>query len=325
VGAITTTAAIRIVFAGTSSFAVPILQTLVEASYPIPGVVTQPDKPAGRGQVLQPTPVKSRALELGVPVFQPVTLKSDEARRLFESLAPDLLVVVAYGKLLPSWLLELPRYGAVNLHASLLPRYRGAAPIQWAMASGDSETGVCAMKLDKGLDTGPVYACERTSIDPDESVQQLSDRLAQLGRGLILRSVEGIAGGTLDPIPQEASRATLAPILTKQDGNIDWNLPARAIYNRIRAFHPWPGARTVFRDAICRILKARVREGETSVAQPGTLFAGAGAKRFLAVTCGGGTLLELLEVQLPNRKPQTGLDLMNGFRIAGGEILRHAE
>ena len=324
-GAITTPAATRIVFAGTSSFAVPILQTLFDASYSIPGVVTQPDKPAGRGQVLQPPPVKSRALELGLTVHQPTTLKNDEARRLFENLAPDLLVVVAYGKLLPSWLLDLPRHGAVNLHASLLPLYRGAAPIQWAMANGETETGVCAMKLDAGLDTGPVYACEKTTIDAEESVQQLSERLSVLGCGLIKQTVEGIVAGILKPVPQDPARATLAPILTKQDGNIDWSLPARAIYNRVRAFHPWPGSRTVFRDIVCRILKARVLEGETSTAPPGTLIAGTGAKRFLAVACGGGMLLELQEVQLPNRKPQTGLDLVNGFRIVTGEILHHAE
>jgi len=324
VGEITTTAT-RIVFAGTSSFAVPILQTLVDASYLIPGVVTQPDKPAGRGQIMHPPPVKVRALELRLPVHQPVTLKNEEARRLFESLAPDLLVVVAYGKLLPAWLLELPRYGAVNLHASLLPRYRGAAPIQWAMANGESETGVCAMKLDEGLDTGPVYDCEKTPIEADESVQQLSERLAQLGCALIRRTVEGLERGTLEPVPQDSAQATLAPILTKQDGNIDWSLPARALYNRTRAFSPWPGSRTVFREMICRVLKARVREDETSATLPGTLVVGGGGKRFLAVTCGGGTLLELLEVQVPNRKPQTGLDLVNGFRIASGEILHHPE
>ena len=274
---------------------------------------------------MHPPPVKVRALELRLPVHQPVTLKNDDARRLFESLAPDLLVVVAYGKLLPAWLLELPRYGAVNLHASLLPRYRGAAPIQWAMANGESETGVCAMKLDEGLDTGPVYDCDKTPIEADESVQQLSERLAQLGCALIRRTVEGLQRGTLEPVPQNSAQATLAPILTKQDGNIDWNLPARALYNRTRAFSPWPGSRTVFREMICRVLKARVREGETSATLPGTLVVGGGGKRFLAVTCGGGTLLELLEVQLPNRKPQTGLDLVNGFRIASGEILHHPE
>jgi methionyl-tRNA formyltransferase len=256
-----------------------------------------------------------------LPVHQPTTLKNDDARRLFESLSPDLLVVVAYGKLLPAWLLALPRYGAVNLHASLLPRYRGAAPIQWAMANGEAETGVCTMRLDVGLDTGPVYACERTSIDPDESVQQLSERLAALGKGLMQRTLTGIFAETLQAAPQDHSQATLAPILTKQDGNIDWNWPARKIHNRIRAFQPWPGARTLFRNDVCRILKSSVREGETSAALPGSLVAGVGAQRYLAVVCGDGGCLEVLEVQLPNRKPQTGLDFVNGFRISTGEIL----
>jgi methionyl-tRNA formyltransferase len=187
--------------------------------------VTQPDKPAGRGQTVHPPPVKTRAIDLQLPVHQPATLKNEEARCLFEQLAADLLVVVAYGKLLPSWLLALPRYGAVNLHASLLPRYRGAAPIQWAMANGDAETGVCSMKLDEGLDTGPVYACEKTAIDPEETVQQLSERLAVLGCGLIRRTVEGILSGSLRAIPQDNEHATHAPILTKQDGDIDWTSP----------------------------------------------------------------------------------------------------
>lgn len=323
-GEVIASAATRIVFAGTSPFAVPILETLVDAGYPIPGVVTQPDKPAGRGQTLQHSPVKARALALHLPVYQPTTLKSEESRRLFESLAPQLLVVVAYGKILPGWLLDLPRYGAVNLHGSLLPRYRGAAPIQWAMANGDPETGVCAMKLDQGLDTGPVYACERTPIDPDESVQELSARLASLGCGLIKRSIAGIVAGTLPAVPQDHTRATLAPLLTKEDGNVDWNMSARAIHNRIRAFHPWPGTRAIFRDSVCRLLKSRVRDGEQSE-PPGTLVSGAGAQRFLAVVCGDGALLELLEVQLPNRKPQTGMDFVNGLRIIPGEKLRRAE
>jgi methionyl-tRNA formyltransferase len=320
VGALTTSAAARIVFAGTSSFAVPILETVFKAGYPIVGVVTQPDRPAGRGQLFQPPPVKKKALELGLTVHQPVSLKNDDARRLFEALAPELLVVVAYGKILPAWLLELPRYGAVNLHGSLLPRYRGAAPIQWAMANGDSETGVCTMRLDEGLDTGPVYACEKTPIDPEESVQQLAERLASMGCGLMERTLTGIVSGTLEPVPQDHERATLAPILKREDGNIDWNRSARAIHDRIRAFHPWPGCRTAFRDLTCRLIRSQVK-GPAPGHGPGTLVTGSGAERFLAVVCGDGLLLELLEVQLPNRKSQTGMDFVNGFRITTGEKL----
>jgi len=324
VGAITT-ALSRIVFAGTSDFAVPILQMLFDSGYSIPGVVTQPDRPAGRGNTIHPPPVKLHAVELSLPVYQPASLKNEEARQLFQELQPDLLVVVAYGKLLPGWLLALPRYGAMNLHGSLLPRYRGAAPIQWAMANGDLETGVCTMKLDEGLDTGPVYACERTPIEPEETVQQLSARLAELGAGLTRRTVEGVLSGTLEPVPQDHARATYAPILTKQDGNLDWSLSALAIYNRVRAFHPWPGTRAAFRDMVLRVLRARVRSGEASSEEPGTLISGSGVQRYLAVVCGDGTLLELLEVQVPNRKPQSGWDFVNGFRIVAGEILRQAE
>jgi methionyl-tRNA formyltransferase len=318
---------IRIVYLGTSAFAVPVLQTLVEEGYAIPGVVTQPDRPAGRGQALQAPPVKTKALELGLPVYQPTTLRNDEARRLFEGLAPELLVVVAYGKILPGWLLELPRFGAVNLHGSLLPRYRGAAPIQWAMANGDSETGICTMRLDEGLDTGPVYACEKTPIDPDETVQQLSARLADLGCGLMKRTIVGILSGTLYPTPQDHSRATLAPVLRKEDGVLDWNLPARAIHDRIRAFNPWPGTRTEFRGQVCKVLKARVREPAPHTTEipgkPGAVVNSFRGERFLAVVCGDGAWLELLEVQMPNRRPQTGVDFVNGFRVIAGEILGH--
>jgi methionyl-tRNA formyltransferase len=251
VGAIAAPSAVRLVFAGTSSFAVPILQTLADAGYSIPGVVTQPDQPAGRGQVLQSPPVKIKALELGLQVYQPLTLKNEEARRLFETLAPELLVVVAYGKLLPAWLLDLPRYDAVNLHASLLPKYRGAAPIQWAIANGEVETGVCTMSMDQGLDTGPVYTCEKTPIHPDETVQELSARLASLGCHLMPRTLTGILDGTLQPKPQDSDHATFAPVLTKQDGILDWNLSALAIHNRIRAFNPGPGTRPVFRQTVC--------------------------------------------------------------------------
>jgi methionyl-tRNA formyltransferase len=307
---------LRIVFAGTSSFAVPILEVLHGGPYSIPAVVTQPDKPAGRGQTLHAPPVKTKALELGLPVYQPTTLKNEEARDLFTRLAPELLVVVAYGKLLPRWLLELPRFGAVNLHGSLLPRYRGAAPIQWAVANGDAETGVCTMRLDEGLDTGPVYACEKTIIDPDESIQKLSERLSILGQGLMTRTIAGIVAGTLPAVPQDHTRATLAPILTKQDGIIDWSLPARSIHNRIRGFNPWPGTRTTFRGEPCKILKSRVRNEASSVSA-GTIVTG--AERSLTVMCGDGILLEVLELQLPNRKPQSGLDFLNGMRVGVGE------
>jgi methionyl-tRNA formyltransferase len=215
----------------------------------------------------------------------------------------------------------------VNLHGSLLPRYRGAAPIQWAIANGDAETGVCAMQLDEGLDTGPVYACEATPIGPDEDFQQLSVRLAGLGCALMKRTVEGILNGTIQPVPQDQTRATLAPILRKEDGSLDWNLPAQAIHNRIRAFNPWPGTRTTFRGESCRILKSRRRDRATDAgdapATPGGVIVSRRGERFLAVTCGDGAWVELVEVQMPNRRPQAGMDFVNGFRVMTGEILGH--
>jgi methionyl-tRNA formyltransferase len=253
---------------------------------------------------------------LQIPVHQPPTLRHDDARRLFTGLAPDLLVVVAYGKLLPGWLLQLPRHGAINLHGSLLPRYRGAAPIQWAMANGEQETGVCVMRLDEGLDTGPVFACEKTPIDPDETVQQLSDRLAVLGNDLMKRTVADLLAGKIEPVAQDHARSTLAPILTKQDGVIDWSLPAGTIFNRMRAFHPWPGSRTAFRGVACKVLRARVDGQAPEGRAPGTIVLG---QRSLGAACGDGVLLEILEIQLPNKKPQSGADFINGLRPAAGE------
>ena len=211
---------------GTAEFAVPTLERLVQEGYSIPAVITQPDKPSGRGQSMHASPVKRRAAELHLDVHQPATLKNDEARSFFEALHPDCIVVVAYGKILPAWLIRLPQYGVVNLHGSLLPKYRGAAPIQWAMANGETETGVCTMQIDEGLDTGPVYLCEKTTIQPEESVQQLSERLSTLGSELVVRTLGGIASGTLHATSQDNSRASLAPILRKQDGEIDWQASA---------------------------------------------------------------------------------------------------
>ncbi len=226
------------------------------------------------------------------------------------------------GKILPPWLLELPRFGAVNLHGSLLPKYRGAAPIHWAVANGESETGVCTMQVDAGLDTGPVYLCEKTSIDPDETVPVLSDRLATMGAGLAVRTLNGILDGTLKSQPQDQARATLAPILKKQHGFIDWHDSAVRIHNRVRAFNPWPGTVTRFRGRICKIL--RTRPVSASSAEPGSITPGSLTvdKRVLRVSCGDGTILEIIELQPENRKTVSGADFANGARIQSGEIFQ---
>jgi methionyl-tRNA formyltransferase len=301
---------------GTATFAVPSLNQLFEKGYEINGVVTQPDKPSGRGQSFQAPPVKKRAHELHVPIYQPVSLKrGDEARQLFEALSPDVIVVVAYGKILPPWLLAFPRLGCVNLHGSVLPKYRGAAPVHWAVANGESTTGVCTMLLDEGLDTGPVYLCEETPIVPDETASELYDRLAALGAPLLARTIDGIVNGTLNPQCQESAQATYAPPLKKEDGFINWTKPAAEIHNRVRAFNPWPGTVTKFRGSICKLLKTQVQE-DLDLPRPGTILVSKGK---IAVICGDGKALEILTIQPENRKAISGADFANGVRIQPDE------
>jgi methionyl-tRNA formyltransferase len=301
---------------GTAEFAVPTLYRLINDGYTLAAVVTQPDKPSGRGQLMHAPPVKRSALERQLHVHQPATLKDDGAREFFETLQPDCIIVVAYGKLLPPWLIRLPRFGVVNLHGSLLPKYRGAAPIQWALANGDTETGVCTMQIDEGLDTGPVYLCEKTSIQPEETIHQLSERLAVLGAEVMTRTLSGVISGELHPIPQDHSRASLAPIIRKEDGYIDWRWSAQTVHNRVRAFNPWPGTATQFRGSICRILKSKVGRPMEVSKSPGALSV---SKGLVTVACGDGVGLELTEVQFPGKKPVSGSDFANGMRIQIGD------
>jgi methionyl-tRNA formyltransferase len=321
---------------GSATFALPSLDALFQCGYVITGVITQPDKPAGRGRVLHAPPIKKRACELHLPTFQPKSLKADETRELVGALAPDLIVVVAYGKILPPWLLQFPRYGCINLHGSLLPKYRGAAPVHWAVAGGETETGVCTMLLDEGLDTGPVFLCERTMIGPEEGTPEVYDRLAKLGAPLVVKTIEGVLAGTLKPEAQDNSRATVAPILKKENGFLNWTHSAQEIHNRIRGFNPWPGTVTKFRGQTCKILKTTVAavyerpEGprsESAVAgslkyrpplqsDPGSLIA---LKGSLMVMCGNGIPLEILSIQPENRKAVSGANFANGMRIQAGE------
>jgi methionyl-tRNA formyltransferase len=313
---------VRLVYMGTAEFAVPTLHRLVSEGYTIAAVVTQPDKPSGRGQLMHASPVKRNAHELQLNVHQPATLKDDSARVFFEELQPDCIIVVAYGKLLPPWLIRLPRVGVVNLHGSLLPKYRGAAPIQWAVANGETETGVCTMQIDEGLDTGPVYLCEKTAVQAEETIPQLSERLAGLGAELTVRTLSGIVSGSLHGTPQDHSRASLAPILRKEDGYVDWRWPAETIHNRVRAFNPWPGTVTQFRGSICRILKSKVGRLLEFGKPPGSIIASRASsapKGLVTVACGDGVGLELIEVQLPGKKPVSGSDFANGMRIQPGD------
>jgi methionyl-tRNA formyltransferase len=321
---------------GSATFALPSLDALFESGHVVTGVITQPDKPTGRGHALQGPPIKKRAHELHLPTFQPKSLKSDEARELIRALDPDLIVVVAYGKILPAWLLEFPKYGCINLHGSLLPRYRGAAPVHWAIANGETKTGVCTMLLEEGLDTGPVFLCEETVIARDETTPEVYDRLAKVGAPLLVKTIENVLAGDLKPKPQDDSKATFAPILKKEDGFLNWNRPAEEIHNRIRAFNPWPGTVTKFRGQMCKILRATVgavdeaqaRQGAASSDDrpgghrpplqfdPGSLIT---LKGQLMVMCGNRIPLEVLSIQPENRKAVSGADFANGMRIQAGE------
>src|SRR3979411_1422371 len=247
---------LQLVFCGTPSFAVPSLEKLADAGFDIRMVVTQPDRPKGRGLESATSPVKQRALELGLPIVQPDKIKNnDEFRAQLTTLAPDAIVVVGYGRIIPQGMLALPPLGNINLHASLLPKYRGSAPLQWAIARGESVTGVTTMKIDAGLDTGDILLQRELPIAADDTSETLAPRLASIGAHLLVETLRGLQSGTVHPRPQNHAQATLAPILDKQDGLIDFSRSATEIFNRLRGFQPWPGAYTIFRGSNLQIRK----------------------------------------------------------------------
>ena len=311
-------AAAKIVFAGTPDFAVPSLRRLLSTTdVEIAAVLTQPDRPAGRGRKLTGSPVKDEALAHGLDVCQPASL---EAGALSDHWAPtpDLMVVVAYGLLLPPWALEWPRLGAINVHASLLPRWRGAAPIQHAIMAGDSETGVSIMQLDAGLDTGPVYGRRSAAIGPAETAGELHDRLAGLGAELLGDLLPGILGGDLSPVPQEESDVTYAPKLDKKDAPLDWTLGAVELERRIRAFNPWPVAEATTGDARrLRIWEAVVLQ-ETCTESPGSVIAA--TKEGIDVATGEG-VLRILRLQPPGGKAMAAKAYVNAYRLEGSEFV----
>src|SRR5208282_563910 len=237
-----------LVFCGTPRFAVPTLDKLVEARHSIPLVVTQPDRPRGRGMGLALSPVKDAAMRLSIPVVQPAAIKNNtEFRDLLVSIKPDAIIVVGYGRLIPQWMIDLPRLEVLNLHASLLPKYRGAAPIQWAVASGETVTGVTTMRIDAGLDTGDILMQREIPIGPDDTAETLGPQMASLGAELMVATLRGVENGDVRPIPQDQAQATLAPILKKDDGRMDFTRRAGDLFNRLRGFQPWPGAFTSFK------------------------------------------------------------------------------
>ena len=301
----------RLLFMGTPSFAVPTLEKLLSSRHRVSGVFTQPDRPSGRGRRITPCPIKQVALHRGLPVYQPDRLASEEWRVLVETTA-DALVVVAYGKILPPWLFTLPPFGAVNVHASLLPRYRGAAPIPWAIVRGETRTGVTTMRIDRGMDTGDLLLQKAVAIGPEETSVQLQDRLAVMGADLLLDTLDRLEAGQVRPRPQNPQLVSHAPMLKKSDGEIDWNQSSRQIFNRVRAFNPWPGAFTCRGRSLLRILKARPVTPLLQQQAAGSLWRWDSTHALVA--CGKGWL-ELLEVQPENHKPIAASDFLNGLRL----------
>jgi methionyl-tRNA formyltransferase len=307
---------LRAIFLGTPAFAVPTLEAMHRAGHEVLAVYTQPDRPKGRGQATAQSAVKEAALRLGIAVLQPEKVRAAEVVAALQAAAPDVMVVVGYGQIIPQNIIDIPRFGIINVHASLLPKYRGAGPIQWAIANGETETGVTTMQINAGLDTGGMLLKASTPIGPEENAVELGERLALLGAELLVETLSGLAAGTITPQPQNDAEATYAPILRKEDGAIDWAWTAAKIHNRTRGFHPWPGTFAKFRGQTVRLWKTRVRAEKMDVA-PGTIF---GAKGPLVVACGGGTLLELVEVQSEGKKRISGLDFRNGLRVGENEV-----
>ena len=305
---------LRIAFAGTPQFALPALRVLLASRHRVVGVLTQPDRPAGRGRELRASPIKLLAQESGLLLAQPATLKTPEGRAELVAWAPDLLVVVAYGLILPPPVLSLPRLGCVNIHGSLLPRWRGAAPIQRAILAGDAETGVTIMQLDEGLDTGPTLLERRRPIHSHDTAGDLHDVLSELGAAALAEAIEGLASGTLKGRPQPAAGATYAPKLEKSEARIDWSASARTVDRQVRAFNPWPVAETSFAGEALKVLRARVAEQPASDAAPGTLLGI--ADDGLRVACGDG-VLAVRELQRAGKRPISARDFANAVRLDG--------
>ncbi len=306
---------LHLIFCGTPRFAVPTLETLA-AGHRVHLVVTQPDRPQGRGLGVVASPVKESALQLNLPITQPDRIKTNEDfRAQLTALHPDAIIVVGYGRIIPQWMLDLPPLGNLNLHASLLPKYRGAAPIQWAVANGETVTGVTTMRIDAGLDTGGILLQQQIPITPDATAETIAPSLAAIGADLMVETLRRLQAADIQSRPQDNAQASLAPILKKEDGRIDFSRPAGEIFNRLRGFQPWPGAYTSFRGKNLQILNAQPT-GEAF--EPGVLNI---QQDRLLVGCGHNSSLELLELQLEGKKRTTARDFLHGYRPHAGEKL----
>jgi methionyl-tRNA formyltransferase len=302
-----------LIFLGTPTFAVPTLERMVASGHHVLAVFTQPDRPKGRGGQLNQSPVKEAALRLGLPVHQPERIRHANAVEQLKQMKPDAMVVVGYGQIIPQAIIDIPRLGIINVHASLLPKYRGAAPIQWAIANGETRTGVTTMKIDAGLDTGDMLLKWETPIGPEEDALELGARLATAGAELLLETLRD----NPTPVKQNSEEATYAPILKKEDGEIDWSWPASKIFNRSRGFLPWPGAYSFFRGQMFHIWKSRV-SSDAPVGEPGRMIP---QKKRLLIACGGATTLEPIEVQVEGRKRMSVEAFLNGHQLRNDEML----
>ncbi|MGH9606751.1 MAG: methionyl-tRNA formyltransferase [Terracidiphilus sp.] len=315
---------LKLVFCGTPQFAVPTLEALLAAGHEVALVVSQPDRPAGRGQQLTSPPVKQTALDAGLSVTQPEKIRNNpEFRALLEAAKPDAIVVVAYGRIVPPWMLALPRLGCINLHASLLPKYRGAAPVQWAVAMGDAYTGNTTMLLEEGLDTGPILMQRTREIDPDQTAAELFPILAEAGAPMVVETLAGLANGTVHPKPQNHEGATYAPLLDREDGRMDFaSRSARELYNRWRGFQPWPGAFTALDGKKLIVHRMAVAEGRGLVGSarpaPGEIRV---QEHRLFASCAEETWIELIEVQLEGKKRLAAAEFLRGTPHAAGARL----
>jgi methionyl-tRNA formyltransferase len=308
----------KLVFCGTPQFAVPILEAVIAAGHEVALVLTQPDRAAGRGMELQIPPVKKTAIAHNIPVQQPEKIKHNlELRQQLEDIRPDAIIVVAYGRIIPQWMLDLPRHGNINLHGSLLPKYRGAAPIQWAVASGEVITGVTTMRLDAGLDTGDMLLAQVCPIGLEETAIDVYECLADVGAKLMVRTLHKLAEGTLYPQPQDHSLATLAPILTREDGLMDFTRTATQLYDRWRGFQPWPGAHTTLRGKKLIAHKLHVTN-EIFHGQPGELII---RGDLMLVRCANSSVLAFDEVQFEGKRRMTAADFLHGYQLKSGELL----
>jgi methionyl-tRNA formyltransferase len=303
----------RILFCGTPHFAVPtFIHLLAQPDIEIAAVITQPDRPRGRGKQISASPMKTAAIAANVPVHQPEKIRSPDARDLLQALAPDCIVIIAYGQIIPAALLNIPKLGWINLHASLLPKYRGAAPINWSIANGETQTGLTTMRIDAGMDTGDMLLQEEIDIAPEETAPELTASMAEAGAPLMLDTLRGLATGKLVPRPQDNDRATYAPLLKREDGRIDWNRPALEIYNRMRGFAPWPGAYTSFRGQTCHLWAEPFSLRTLTGSAPGTIFV---EDTQVLIACGHATLLRLLSVKVEGRKQISAVEFANGARL----------